>query len=215
MTATAENGRLRVSVEDSGPGVAREIEETLFDRFTRAGGADRVAGAGLGLAIAQAYARAHRGDLRYERATRQVLASSSICPPYRFPAWPEPISLPVAFRHRNACRSTSSPSARGRCSCGTDTRSLLRPVPGLRAAARMARRAPRRRPSRIFLTNGSLQGFVFLARRLAPGKRVLVEDPTYDRPLKILRELGAEIVPLALRRRRAGSRRTRGGAGCR
>src|SRR5690349_24484662 len=46
--------------------------------------------------------------------------------------------------------------------------------------------------SRIFLTNGSLQGFVFLAQRLAPGKRVLVEQPTYDRPLKILRELGAE-----------------------
>jgi DNA-binding transcriptional MocR family regulator len=46
------------------------------------------------------------------------------------------------------------------------------------------------------LTNGSLQGFVFLAQRLAPGKRVLVEQPTYDRPLKILRELGAEIVPL-------------------
>jgi DNA-binding transcriptional MocR family regulator len=51
-------------------------------------------------------------------------------------------------------------------------------------------------PSRVFLTNGSLQGFVFLAQRLAPGKRVLVEHPTYDRPLKILRELGAEIVPL-------------------
>jgi 2-aminoadipate transaminase len=50
--------------------------------------------------------------------------------------------------------------------------------------------------SRIFLTNGSLQGFVFLARRLAPGRRVLVEQPTYDRPLKILRELGANIVPL-------------------
>jgi DNA-binding transcriptional MocR family regulator len=50
--------------------------------------------------------------------------------------------------------------------------------------------------SRILLTNGSLQGFVFLAQRLAPGKRVLVEQPTYDRPLKILRELGAEIVPL-------------------
>jgi two-component system sensor histidine kinase MtrB len=68
VTATAENGRLRVAVEDSGPGVAREIEETLFDRFTRAGVArDRVAGAGLGLAIARAYARAHSGDLRYER----------------------------------------------------------------------------------------------------------------------------------------------------
>ncbi len=68
VTAMAENGHLRVAVEDSGPGVAREIEETLFDRFTRAGVArDRVAGAGLGLAIARAYARAHHGDLRYER----------------------------------------------------------------------------------------------------------------------------------------------------
>ena len=52
-------------------------------------------------------------------------------------------------------------------------------------------------PARIFVTNGSLQGFVFLAQRLAPGRRVLVERPTYDRPLKILRELGAEIVPIA------------------
>ncbi|MFL5928082.1 MAG: PLP-dependent aminotransferase family protein [Gaiellaceae bacterium] len=49
-------------------------------------------------------------------------------------------------------------------------------------------------PERVFVTNGSLQGFVFLARRLAPGKRVLVERPTYDRPLKILRELGADVV---------------------
>jgi len=51
-------------------------------------------------------------------------------------------------------------------------------------------------PARVFITNGSLQGFVFLAQRLARGKRVLVEQPTYDRPLKILRELGAEIVPV-------------------
>src|SRR3954469_12572508 len=51
-------------------------------------------------------------------------------------------------------------------------------------------------PGRVFVTNGSLQGFVFLAQRLARGKRVLVEQPTYDRPLKILRELGSEIVPL-------------------
>jgi 2-aminoadipate transaminase len=51
-------------------------------------------------------------------------------------------------------------------------------------------------PARVFITNGSLQGFVFLAQRLAAGKRVLVERPTYDRPLKILRELGADIVGL-------------------
>ncbi len=51
-------------------------------------------------------------------------------------------------------------------------------------------------PARVFITNGSLQGFVFLAQRLAPGKRVLAELPTYDRPLKILKELGAEVVAL-------------------
>ena len=50
-------------------------------------------------------------------------------------------------------------------------------------------------PSQIVITSGSLQGFVFLAEQLVrPGTRVLVEAPTYDRPLKILTRLGAEIV---------------------
>jgi 2-aminoadipate transaminase len=54
-------------------------------------------------------------------------------------------------------------------------------------------------PSRVVLTNGSLQGFVFLAEHLVrPGVRVLVEAPTYDRPLKILARLGAEIVALPM-----------------
>ena len=53
---------------------------------------------------------------------------------------------------------------------------------------------------RVVLTVGGLQGFVFhaaeqLARR--PG-RVLVEAPTYDRPLKILAREGAEIVALEM-----------------
>ncbi|HEY2327500.1 MAG TPA: ATP-binding protein [Gaiellaceae bacterium] len=61
------DGRLFVAVEDDGPGVMPELEQTLFERFTRAGVAkDRVSGTGLGLAIARAYARAHEGDLRYE-----------------------------------------------------------------------------------------------------------------------------------------------------
>src|SRR5919197_3831495 len=52
-------------------------------------------------------------------------------------------------------------------------------------------------PSRVLITNGSLQGFVFLASRFA-GARVLVETPTYDRPLKILAGLGSavEAVPM-------------------
>jgi K+-sensing histidine kinase KdpD len=68
VKAEVDGSQVRISVEDAGPGVAVEIEETLFERFTRAGIArDRVAGTGLGLAIARAYARAHSGDLRYER----------------------------------------------------------------------------------------------------------------------------------------------------
>jgi 2-aminoadipate transaminase len=52
-------------------------------------------------------------------------------------------------------------------------------------------------PARVLITNGSLQGFVFLAQRFAGG-RVLVERPTYDRPLKILRGLGVEIEALPM-----------------
>jgi 2-aminoadipate transaminase len=54
--------------------------------------------------------------------------------------------------------------------------------------------------ARVLLTNGGLQGFVFYAEELLaerPG-RVLVEAPTYDRPLKILARLGAEVVPVAM-----------------
>jgi len=54
-------------------------------------------------------------------------------------------------------------------------------------------------PSRVVITSGSLQGFVFLAEQLVrPGTRVLVEAPTYDRPLKILARLGAEIVTVPM-----------------
>jgi 2-aminoadipate transaminase len=54
-------------------------------------------------------------------------------------------------------------------------------------------------PDRVVVTNGSLQGFVFLAQMLAgDGRRVLVEAPTYDRPLKLLGELGAEVVTVPL-----------------
>src|SRR5256885_11936109 len=50
---------------------------------------------------------------------------------------------------------------------------------------------------RVVVTSGSLQGFVFLAEQLVrPGTRVLVEAPTYDRPLKILARLGADVVEI-------------------
>jgi DNA-binding transcriptional MocR family regulator len=50
--------------------------------------------------------------------------------------------------------------------------------------------------SRVLLSNGSLQGFGFLARHFADGRRVLLEAPTYDRPLNILDSLGADITAI-------------------
>jgi len=56
----------RVSVEDEGEGVPPEVVPVLFERFERG---DTGEGTGLGLSIAQAYARAHGGDLIYDART--------------------------------------------------------------------------------------------------------------------------------------------------
>jgi 2-aminoadipate transaminase len=55
-------------------------------------------------------------------------------------------------------------------------------------------------PGRVVLTVGGLLGFVLFAGELLERRpeRVLVEAPSYDRPLKILAREGAEIVPLAM-----------------
>jgi 2-aminoadipate transaminase len=53
-------------------------------------------------------------------------------------------------------------------------------------------------PGRVVITNGALQGFVLLARQLARGRRVLIEEPTYDRAIKILLESGASLGTVSL-----------------
>ena len=55
--------------------------------------------------------------------------------------------------------------------------------------------------SQILLTNGSLQGFVYLAQHFfwsGVGGRVLVEAPSYDRPLLILRNHGVEVSAIEM-----------------
>ena len=58
---------------------------------------------------------------------------------------------------------------------------------------------------RIVITSGSLQGFALLAeaiaqqaRREGRTARVIVEQPTYDRPLLLLARLGIEVVPVPI-----------------
>jgi signal transduction histidine kinase len=63
IAAQQRDRHLRIAVEDAGPGVPKDLEGRIFDRFARGGGET---GHGLGLAIARAYAQAHGGDLVYD-----------------------------------------------------------------------------------------------------------------------------------------------------
>jgi DNA-binding transcriptional MocR family regulator len=51
-------------------------------------------------------------------------------------------------------------------------------------------------PGRVLVTNGSLPGLNLVLGHFAPQARVLVEAPTYDRPLKIASRLGVEVHPI-------------------
>ncbi len=54
-------------------------------------------------------------------------------------------------------------------------------------------------PARVVVTNGSLQGFHFVARHFVErGTRFFVEAPCYDRSLAILRRLGADAREIEL-----------------
>jgi 2-aminoadipate transaminase len=54
-------------------------------------------------------------------------------------------------------------------------------------------------PDRLIATNGSMQADAFLFQTLIrPGDLVVVEAPTYDRTLLMLRKLGAEILTIPL-----------------
>ncbi len=60
-----QGSELRVAVADQGPGIAKDEQERIFERFYRSDGSRsrQSGGTGLGLAIAQAIARRHRGRL--------------------------------------------------------------------------------------------------------------------------------------------------------
>lgn len=76
VEARPEGTAVRVSVRDSGPGLAPEEMARVFDRFYRgglarsraAGAAAQSAGAGLGLAIARGLVQAHGGRMWAEAA---------------------------------------------------------------------------------------------------------------------------------------------------
>ncbi len=64
-----EGGRLFLQVADTGIGIEPEDLSRIFDRFFRGDHSRSQEGAGLGLSLARAIARAHGGDIRVESTT--------------------------------------------------------------------------------------------------------------------------------------------------
>jgi two-component system, OmpR family, sensor kinase len=60
------NGQVEVHVTDGGTAFPEDLQERAFDRFVRADGGSARAGAGLGLSIVAAIARAHDGTVHAE-----------------------------------------------------------------------------------------------------------------------------------------------------
>jgi two-component system OmpR family sensor kinase len=64
-----EDGMAVLTVEDSGPGIAAEERERVFDRFYRIAGSE-AAGSGLGLAIIRAIAERHGAKLSLDASAK-------------------------------------------------------------------------------------------------------------------------------------------------
>jgi len=62
-----ETGRCVFEIADSGPGIAKAEQETVFDRYKQGARGRTAGGAGLGLAIARGIAEAHGGTISVER----------------------------------------------------------------------------------------------------------------------------------------------------
>ncbi len=62
---------VQLSVQDDGPGVPREMQSRIFDKFVRLDQGEATSGSGLGLAISKEIIRAHRGVIWLESESGQ------------------------------------------------------------------------------------------------------------------------------------------------
>lgn len=66
ITMTEDNGFLKLSISDQGPGITQECIDKIFDPFQRFNGDKGVSGLGLGLYISKQIMVQHGGDLLVE-----------------------------------------------------------------------------------------------------------------------------------------------------
>jgi signal transduction histidine kinase len=63
---------VRVSVRDEGLGISDDLQDRIFNKFVRGGGAARgISGSGLGLTIARSLVEAHGGRIDFKSAVGQ------------------------------------------------------------------------------------------------------------------------------------------------
>ena len=66
IRSCSDNGKIRIIIEDSGPGVPESIAQNLFDPFFTT--KDEGKGTGLGLSISKRYVEDNHGGIRYEKS---------------------------------------------------------------------------------------------------------------------------------------------------
>jgi signal transduction histidine kinase len=64
VSILSSGGGYEVRIADSGPGIAREHRERVFDRFYRVPATNHPAGSGLGLSIVRALLRQSAGTIK-------------------------------------------------------------------------------------------------------------------------------------------------------
>jgi signal transduction histidine kinase len=81
VTAARENGAVRITVRDRGPGIPSDQQRVIFEKFGRAdmGGSSKP-GTGLGLFIARSIVEAHGGSLEVESQPDEGTAFTVVLP---------------------------------------------------------------------------------------------------------------------------------------
>jgi signal transduction histidine kinase len=80
ILAASHDGSTKLSIGNTGPGIAGDQVGHLFERFYRARGDERISGRGLGLSTARELARAHGGDVVLERSDSEWTEVSLLLP---------------------------------------------------------------------------------------------------------------------------------------
>jgi len=80
VRARRDDGRVLVAVSDRGPGISREHQRVVFEKFGRADGTAGKPGTGLGLFIARSIAEAHGGTLDVRSAPGEGATFTLVLP---------------------------------------------------------------------------------------------------------------------------------------